>query len=170
MEHSFIQDCFELATVHCSQAMQRPTIQRYAAMVAWHKAEDFSDINTTHRALTIQWIEAKWLMWQLWWWVSDRGCVMETDWPLSLHRSIGPLQASIFNALCWPGHIVLGDFRVQVLREYYVFITQICIEIAWISPFKITVASCKVRIPTKRWRIPHIVHTIRNMHFYIFKI
>jgi len=36
----------------------------------------------------------------------------------------GPLQVSIFNALCWPGHIVLGDFAVQVLRERYIFITR----------------------------------------------
>jgi hypothetical protein len=56
-------------------------------MVAWHKAEDFSDINTTHGALTIWWLEAKWLMWQLWWWISDGDCVMGTDRLLSLHRS-----------------------------------------------------------------------------------
>jgi len=87
MEHNFIQVCFQLATVHCSQAIHIPTIQRYAATVAWHKADGFSDINTTHRALRTWWIEAKWLMWQQRWWKSDRGCVMGTDQLLSLHCS-----------------------------------------------------------------------------------
>ena len=87
MGHNFIQVCLQLATVHCSQAIHRPTIQHYAAMVACHKADDFSDMNTTHRALTTWWIEAKWLMWQLWWWKSDKGCVMGTDQLLSLHCS-----------------------------------------------------------------------------------
>ena len=87
MEHNFVQVFFELVTVHCSQAMPRSTLQCYAAMVAWHKAEDFSNINTTHGALTIWWLEAKWLMWGLWWWISDRDCVMGTDRLLSLHRN-----------------------------------------------------------------------------------
>ena len=78
-KNRFLHISFDLAMLHYCWATHSSTVQHCAAMLAWCERKDFPDINTT-KTLSGVWLEAKWLFWQVWWWKSDGGQVVEAAW------------------------------------------------------------------------------------------